>query len=127
MRSNLYECTIFGQPYVKKSNQRVVLAGRRIVKIDTPKYKAWHKSALHQLANCITPTYPIDVPVILTVKFYMKTRNRVDLSNLYEGIQDVLVEFGVLKDDNYTIVTGHDGSRVFYDKENPRMEVTIWR
>lgn len=33
--------------------------------------------------------------------------------------------FGVIKDDNSRIVAGHDGSRVLYDKENPRVEITI--
>ena len=31
----------------------------------------------------------------------------------------------VLEDDNYTIVESHDGSRVFYDKENPRVHIFI--
>lgn len=55
----------------------------------------------------------------------MDTTGKVDLSALYEGIQDVLVELNVLTDDNYTIVASHDGSGVFVDKTNPRMEITI--
>lgn len=55
----------------------------------------------------------------------MPTRSRVDLSALYEGIQDELVNCNVLSEDNYTIVASHDGSGVFYDKDNPRMEITI--
>lgn len=71
------------------------------------------------------PAKPIDEPIILLCKFFMQTKRRVDLSNLYEGIQDVLVEMGVLADDDHTIVIGHDGSRVYYDKNNPRIEVII--
>ena len=37
----------------------------------------------------------------------------------------MLVKYGVLKDDNSEIITSHDGSRVLYDKDNPRTEVTI--
>lgn len=55
----------------------------------------------------------------------MDTAVRVDLSALYEGIQDVLVELNVITDDNYTIVASHDGSGVFIDRENPRMEIEI--
>jgi len=55
----------------------------------------------------------------------MDTAVRVDLSALYEGIQDVLVELSVITDDNYTIVASHDGSSVEVDRVNPRMEITI--
>lgn len=119
--------TIIGQPYVKKSNQRTVWNGKRIVRIDTPRYRQWHASAVTQLMVLNKPIAPIKEPIILEIHFYLQTRRRVDLSNLYEGIQDVLVEMAVLEDDNYTIVAGHDGSRAHYDKENPRMEVTLWR
>lgn len=57
----------------------------------------------------------------------MDTLVKVDLSALYEGIQDELVATKVLADDNYTIVASHDDSGVFVDKNNPRMEITITR
>jgi hypothetical protein len=55
----------------------------------------------------------------------MDTAVKVDLSALYEGIQDVLVELNVLTDDNYLIVASHDGSGVSIDRDNPRMEIEI--
>ena len=33
--------------------------------------------------------------------------------------------FGMLADDNYTIIQSHDGSRIMHDKDNPRTEVYI--
>ena len=57
--------------------------------------------------------------------FYMKTRRKVDLTNLLEAADDVLVKYHVLADDNSQIVAGHDGSRVLYDKSNPRIEIDI--
>lgn len=118
--------TIYGQPYVKKSNQKVVrLRSGRTVKIDTPSYKAWHASAIKQLRMLNKPLVPINYPINLECHFYRRTRGRVDLSALYEGIQDVLVEEKWLEDDAYTIVASHDGSYVDCDKENPRMEIII--
>lgn len=67
----------------------------------------------------------IDYPVNVKCIFYVPTRRRVDLTNLEESIDDILVKFGILKDDSYTILAGHDGSRVRIDKENPRTEITI--
>ena len=55
----------------------------------------------------------------------MDTKRKVDLNNLLEALTDVLVKHKVLEDDNSTIVVSHDGSRVLYDKENPRTEVEI--
>lgn len=125
----LAELTILGVPRVKKNNQSVVLARTRAgkyypKKVDTKAYKAWHKDAIPQI-NLQKPSIEIDFPVNLACRFYMDTTGKVDLSALYEGIQDVLVELNVLSDDNYTIVASHDGSGVFVDKDNPRMEITI--
>ena len=55
----------------------------------------------------------------------MPTRRRVDLCNLHEALCDVLVKHGVIADDNSNIVAGMDGSRVLYDKNNPRTEIVI--
>jgi len=57
----------------------------------------------------------------------MQTRRRVDLVNLLEATCDMLVKYKVIEDDNNKIVVSHDGSRVFYDKENPRVEITIMK
>ena len=67
----------------------------------------------------------IDYPVNVKALYYMPTRRRVDLCNLHEALCDVLVKFGVVQDDNCKIIASMDGSRVLYDKENPRTEVYI--
>lgn len=121
---------ITGRPIVKKNNQRVITSytrqGKKYTrKVNTPAYNTWHDDALDQFLSITKPAEPIDYPVNMRCYFVMPTRGTVDLSALYEGIQDLLVEVGVLSDDNYRIIAGHDGSRVFYDKENPRMEISI--
>ena len=55
----------------------------------------------------------------------MPTRRRVDLVNLLEATDDILVHYKVLEDDNSNIIVSHDGSRVYYDKENPRCHIFI--
>ncbi len=120
---------ILGVPRVKKNNQKVVLARSKSgkyfpKKVDTPAYKLWHSKAIDPIKKQ-KPTFEIDFPVNLKCSFYMDTAVKVDLSALYEGIQDVLVELNVLSDDNYTIVASHDGSSVAVDKTNPRMVIEI--
>lgn len=46
-------------------------------------------------------------------------------SNMLNAIDDVLVKFGTLTDDNRNIIYKHDGSMILYDKDNPRAEITI--
>ena len=71
------------------------------------------------------PPEPISTPVNIRYLFYMKTRRKVDALNLCAAADDLLVEAGILADDNASIVVSHDGTRVLYDKESPRTEITI--
>jgi len=119
---------IGGQPSVKKNNQRVSFRGKYPVKYNTPSYTRWQADARPQIqiqALKFRDQLPITTPINLQCLFFMGTARRVDLSALYEGIQDELVKMGVLEDDNYNIVSSHDGSGVRIDRQNPRMEITI--
>ena len=69
----------------------------------------------------------INEPVNVKAVYYMPTRRRVDLCNLHEALCDILVHYRIVEDDNCKIIATMDGSRVEYDKENPRTEVTIER
>lgn len=110
------------EPRTKKNSQQIILVNGRPVIIPSKQYKEYEKQALNFLL--FNTTY-IDYPVNVEAHFYMKTRRRTDLTNLLEALDDVLVKAGILKDDDYTIIESHDGSRVHYDKENPRTEVII--
>lgn len=73
------------------------------------------------------PKKPIGGPVHIVYRCYRETRHRVDDLNLYEALDDILVKSGILIDDNINIIRSRDGSRVTYDKENPRAEIYIYR
>lgn len=64
-------------------------------------------------------------PVNALYRFYMPSRRRVDLANLISAMDDVLVHWGVLSDDNRDVIAAHDGCRVYYDREDPRVEILI--
>jgi Holliday junction resolvase RusA-like endonuclease len=55
----------------------------------------------------------------------MPTKRRVDLTNLLNSTLDLLVQYGIILDDNRNIVYSVDGSRVLYDKAFPRTEIEI--
>lgn len=84
-------------------------------------YKQYEKDAQWFIRERPRIDYPVNVKCV----FYMPTRRRVDLTNLLEAVDDVLVRSGVLADDHSGIVVSHDGSRVLYDKKNPRTEIEI--
>ena len=72
------------------------------------------------------PPRPLQGPVWIQYRVYMKTRRRVDDLNLYASLDDLLVKEGVLQDDNISIIRCRDGSFVDYDKEHPRAEIEIY-
>lgn len=109
-------------PVTKKNSQRMAKRGDRLVPIPSKAYTEYQDGA-----GVFLNPIGIDYPVEITCLFYMKTRRRVDLTNLLEAIDDTLVHYGVVEDDNSKIVVSHDGSRVLYDKENPRTEISIRR
>ncbi len=112
-------------PVTKKNSQRIVKLGSRYSIMPSVQYKAYEKAAM-----LFIPTNKyndLTEPLEIKAVFYMPTRRRVDLTNLLEALDDVLVKSGMIADDNSRIVVSHDGSRVRYDKEHPRTEVTIRR
>ena len=108
------------EPKTKKNSQQIVNKGGRPFLIQSKAYRQYEKDAMIFLKPL-----GIDYAVNVRCLFYMKTHRRVDLTNLLEAIDDVMVKAGTLKDDNCDIVAGHDGSRVYYDKDNPRTEIYI--
>lgn len=109
-------------PVSKKNHQQIIRVGGRPRIIQSKQYRQYETEAI----KCIEWNgQPISCPSNVEMIFYMPTRRRVDLVNLQEAALDVLVRAGVLEDDNCKIVTTMDGSRVSYDKRNPRTEIRI--
>ena len=111
-------------PVTKKNSQRILInpGTRKPFIAQSEKYKEYEKACGYFIKG---RGLKIDEPVAVKCVYYMPTRRRVDLTNLLEATHDILVKYGVLADDNANIIYSVDGSRVLYDKENPRTEVTI--
>ena len=114
---------IYGNPVTKKNSQRIVTRGRFPKLLPSEQYVKYQRECLRQLSGLGAPM--ISIPVNVKALYYMQTRRKVDLSNLNSALHDILVDAGILEDDNRNIIAGHDGSRVFHDKVNPRVEVYI--
>ncbi len=117
--------TIQLRPITKKNHQQIRVnrkTGRRFI-APSPQYEQYEKECGWYLKKIVGQ--PIDYPITIKCLYYMPTRGRVDLTNLMESTHDVLVKHGILKDDNSKIIVSVDGSRVLYDKDNPRTEIHI--
>lgn len=113
-----------GPPVTKKNSQRIVRFGNGRCSIQPSKaFEEYQKTASvfipGKLRNGLNGRYNVKCT------YYMPTRRKVDLVNLLEATCDILVHYNVLEDDNSRIVASHDGSRVIYDKSNPRVEIEI--
>lgn len=107
-------------PVTKKNSQRMIQRNGRMIPIPSKAYVEYEKAA-----GWFLKPLGIDYPVNIKALYYMPTRRRVDKTNLESALCDVLVKHGVIEDDNSRIVVSTDGSRVLYDKENPRTEIYI--
>lgn len=120
-----YRYLIPGPPISKKNSPRIVTnhkTGKPFI-LPSKNYTDFEAAAAYFLQP--KPPNPIDYPVTVRCIFYMPTRRKVDKSNLEEAIHDILTKYDIIADDNRDIVASTDGSRVYYDKANPRVEIEI--
>lgn len=97
----------------KKNSQQIVYKNGRSIIVQSKLYKQFERDCgyfLKKYAKHITS------PVTLKCTFYVPDRRKRDIVNLLNAIQDVLVHYDILADDNYTIVQSLDGTRIIYEK-----------
>lgn len=120
----LYATMIPFNPKTKKNNQQILINSKtkKPFVAQNKAYKQYEKDA-GWFVRWNKP--PIDQPVNVKCIFYRDSERRCDLTNLLEAIDDILVKYKVLADDNFKIIASHDGSRVLVDRANPRTEIVI--
>lgn len=122
----MHKFTIPIHPVTKKNNPRIYHAGNKTIVLPSKAYEKFENNCLKLIPSKYRTN--INYPVNVKVFYYVKTKRRIDKTNLESAIMDVLVKAGVLADDsaiNPEIVVSTDGSRVLIDKLNPRIEIEI--
>lgn len=121
----ILQFSIPGTPRTKK-NSPVLVKGRSLI-LPSQAYRDYERDTAYfwRREAAILMGKPLSGRYNVRLAYYMPTRRRCDLVNLIEASLDLMVKYGILADDNCAIVAGHDGSRVLYDKDNPRVEVEI--
>ena len=123
MEGNKMHITLGIPPITKKNHSQIIKAKGRLMVIPSKQYREYEKACAEFIPQM--PFNMFDVSVNVCCLYYMPTHRKVDLVNLEEATLDVLVKYGILLDDNSNIVASMDGSKVLYDKDNPRTEIEI--
>ena len=111
-------------PRSKKNSQQIIINPRtkRPMIIQSKLYANYERECGKFLKEYKSS---IDYRINLKIEFYVPDKRRRDIANYIEAIQDILVKYEVLRDDNYNIIYSLDGTRMYIDKENPRVEIEI--
>lgn len=120
------EFTIPVRPATKKNSGQIIQVKGRSILIPSKQYKQFEKACLPYLKQVKDTAGVINYPVNIQCTFFTETKRKIDLPNLLNAIDDAMVKSGLIIDDNRDIIAAHDGSRVFHDKFNPRIEIVIY-
>lgn len=118
------------KPVTKKNSQVIIpimtkTGKTRHIPVPSKQYKDFEKECKPYFKQVIAAKGIVNYPINLQCVFYVEKKLRYDLTNLLEAVDDAMVHAELLSDDNRDIIAGHDGSRVFCDKFNPRIEIEI--
>lgn len=120
-----YNLTLTGCVRPKKNSKRLVYIKGRMVPISSQIFMDWHEDAMKQLINAKLEQLHLNQPLTITATFYQPDDRKRDLSNQIESVNDLLVDYGFLEDDNRRIVQEvhiYDGG---IDRKNPRCDITV--
>jgi len=106
------------KPICKKNNMRIITVAGHARLVQSKAYKKYERDVkpyLRPLAE------PIDHAVNVKYTYWIHKnkdgsipKTQIDLTNLMSATDDLLVKYGILKDDNILILAAHDGSRAYY-------------
>ena len=114
--------TIPGQTPSKKNSRINTRSGRSF---PSKRYAEWHKNSSLYLESILEKLTPERFgKVTINYMFYVQDLRRRDVSNMVESINDLLVDLGVIEDDDWKHVRLGSGDAEL-DRENPRCEITI--
>ena len=113
------------KPVSKKNHGKIIMIGGYPKLLPSDAYKAFEKESKPYLRRIKEQTGEINFPVNVECIFYADAHRKCDLTNFLSAIDDTLTVSGLIIDDNRDIIAGHDGSRVYCDSKNPRIEITI--
>lgn len=118
-----YSYVFRGEVASKKNSRMLVHSNGRSFLLPSERYREWEKNAKSVISLYGRPAAPFKA-ARLSIRIYHGDTVRRDTNNATQGIQDVLVEMGVIEDDNWMVIGSPEVSH-FIDVADPRMEVDV--
>ncbi len=119
-----YAFDIHGDVPSKKNSRRAVKVGRMCFTVPGKYHDSWYKEASKEMmVRQFKGTPFTKASVIITL--YPSTKRKGDLSNKAESVMDLLVDCGVIEDDNWYVVEDLYLRFGGVDKLNPRASVIL--
>lgn len=111
-----------GIPPSKKNSKKIMYMRGKPIIVSSDSHKAWHTENMWLLKKVKAKF--VD-PVKMKCTFFPKDKRAHDSTNVVESINDILVDAGIIKDDNWFLLP--DIHLLFggVDPQNPRVEVEI--
>lgn len=115
------EITLKGRIPSKKNQKQIVFAKGRPIIVSSKKHKEWQEEQMWVVKG----KGKVEEVKNIDITLYAPDRRKGDLTNKAESIMDLLVDAGIIEDDNWTIVPNVYLRFGGVDKENPRAVITI--
>jgi Holliday junction resolvase RusA-like endonuclease len=115
---------VFRGEVASKKNSKVLarVKGRPML-LPSRKYQEWEKMARLAIIAEGRPAEPMKAARLSMVIYHGDMIKR-DSNNATQGVQDVLVDMGVIQDDNWMVIGTPEVSHMV-DVQDPRLEVTV--
>lgn len=118
----VYEFTLQGETPAKKNSRLTLPNGKTI---PGKRFRQWREAVFPQVLAQLKGTRPLlDEPCEVALLFYHGDFRRRDCDNGASSVLDLLVDAGVLSDDNWKIVRSLNVTNE-YDKGSPRCEIKV--
>ncbi len=121
----MHKLTITGRIPSKKNSKQLVHNGGRAFLIPSKKHKEWHDDAEYQVSLQWPKRLILSTLKLVTLTFYSPDKIKGDLTNKAESVMDLLVDMGVIRDDNWFEIGAINLRFGGVDKANPRVEIVL--
>ncbi len=120
--------TLHGRIPSKKNSKRIARIQHgpqrgRTVLVSSRNHDIWHHSAQIELLE--QKARPMTGRLNVTMKFWFPDNRKSDLTNKAESVMDLLVDTGIIEDDNVAICPKVSLEFMGVDRQNSRVEVEL--
>lgn len=119
----VYRYVFRGEVASKKNSKVLARVKGRPMLLPSRKFQEWEKRARLAIMAEGRPPVPLKAARLFMVIYHGDLIKR-DSNNATQGVQDVLVDMGVIQDDNWMVI-GTPEVVHMVDVEDPRLEVTV--